>query len=115
MNSKKCLRALACAGAVLGGFSASADIPASAYVQRGLIAQWDGIDNAGTGTHDANAETWVDRIGRRSPTKVNTKGDGGTWGDNCFVEGASASSCFWCEGEDLESLIQSGELTVEIY
>ena len=27
-----------------------ADIPASAYVQDGLIAQWDGIDNAGTGT-----------------------------------------------------------------
>ena len=49
MNSKNCLRALACAGAVLGGFSASADIPASAYVQRGLVAQWDGIENAGRG------------------------------------------------------------------
>ena len=35
-------------------------VPASAYVQSGLIAQWDGIDNAGTGTHDANATEWVD-------------------------------------------------------
>jgi hypothetical protein len=24
----------------------------ASYVQSGLIAQWDGIDNAGTGTHD---------------------------------------------------------------
>ena len=115
MKTLKVALAAACAVAVGWVFTASADIPASAYVQRGLIAQWDGIDNAGTGTHDANAETWVDRIGRRSPTKVNTKGDGGTWGDNCFIEGASASSCFWCEDDDLKSLIQSGELTVEIY
>ena len=115
MNSKNCLRALACAGAVLGGFSASADIPASAYVQDGLVAQWDGIDNAGTGTHDATATTWVDRVGNRSTTKVNTKGSGGTWSENCFVEGSSVSSCFWCEGDDLKSLIQSGELSVEIF
>ena len=29
----------------------------SSYVQNGLIAQWDGIDNQGTGTHDPNATT----------------------------------------------------------
>ena len=30
----------------------------ASYVQNGLIAQWDGIDNAGTGTHDPNAKVW---------------------------------------------------------
>ena len=28
------------------------------YVQRGLVAQYDGIDNAGTGSHDPSATTW---------------------------------------------------------
>lgn len=33
--------------------------PTSAdYVQSGLVAQWDGIDNAGTGTHDPAATIW---------------------------------------------------------
>lgn len=29
------------------------------YVQDGLIAMWDGIENAGWGVHDANATTWI--------------------------------------------------------
>ena len=57
-------RAAVAAGAVLSGFHcAFADIPASAYIQNGLIAQWDGIDNAGTGTHDPNATTWKELKG----------------------------------------------------
>ncbi|MBO7721203.1 MAG: hypothetical protein J6T01_02235 [Kiritimatiellae bacterium] len=55
---KAAVRALAVAAAICCG-SASADVPASAYVQDGLVAQFDGIENAGVGTHDANATTWV--------------------------------------------------------
>ena len=33
------------------------------YVQRGLVAQYDGIDNAGTGTHDSSATTWKNLTG----------------------------------------------------
>lgn len=33
------------------------------YVQSGLIAMWDGIENAGWGTHDASATVWVDLSG----------------------------------------------------
>lgn len=33
------------------------------YVQNGLVAIWDGIENAGWGTHDASATTWKDLIG----------------------------------------------------
>lgn len=35
------------------------------YVQDGLIAMWDGIENAGWGVHDAAATTWKDLIGNR--------------------------------------------------
>ncbi len=35
----------------------------TAYVQDGLIACWDGIENAGAGQHDAAATVWKDAIG----------------------------------------------------
>ena len=38
-------------------------LSAKSYVQDGLVAMWDGIENAGWGTHDANATTWVDLTG----------------------------------------------------
>lgn len=44
----------------------------SSYVQNGLIAQWDGIDNAGTGTHDPTATTWKDLAGSNDLTLTNT-------------------------------------------
>ena len=37
-----------------------------AYVQRGLVAQYDGIDNAGTGSHDVSATTWKNLAGDSS-------------------------------------------------
>ena len=33
------------------------------YVQDGLIAMWDGIENAGPGVHDPNATVWKDLVG----------------------------------------------------
>jgi hypothetical protein len=33
------------------------------YVQSGLVAMWDGIENAGWGVHDASATTWKNLIG----------------------------------------------------
>lgn len=35
------------------------------YVQDGLIAMWDGIENAGWGVHDPNATVWKDLVGTR--------------------------------------------------
>ena len=58
------VRALALVAVVGWAFTASADIPASAYVQDGLVVQYDGIDNAGTGAHDVNARTWKDLKGQ---------------------------------------------------
>lgn len=39
---------------------------AANYVRNGLIAMWDGIENAGLGVHDANAQIWVDLSGNRN-------------------------------------------------
>ena len=36
---------------------------ARSYVQDGLIAMWNGIENAGWGVHDPNATKWVDLCG----------------------------------------------------
>ena len=64
MKNLKVALSVACAVVVGWAITASADISASAYVQDGLVVQYDGIDNAGTGTHDANAPTWKDLKGQ---------------------------------------------------
>ena len=87
MKNLKIARTAACAVVVGWAFTASAEttIPASAYVQEGLIAQWDGIDNAGTGTHDPNATAWKDLKGTRD-LAVNAANGG-------FADG-NALKCF---------------------
>ena len=47
MRNLKVALAAACAVVVGWAFTASADIPASAYVQDGLIAQWDSLEKTG--------------------------------------------------------------------
>lgn len=49
-------------GARIGAWAKSG-YTAKDYVQDGLIAMWDGIENAGWGVHDPNARTWKDLIG----------------------------------------------------
>lgn len=38
-------------------------VSAKSYIQDGLIAMYDGVENAGWGKHDANATTWKDLVG----------------------------------------------------
>ena len=66
MKSLKVALAVACAVVVGWAFTASADIPASAYVQNGLIAHWDGIENLlkdGVRQHDGESTVWSDLTG----------------------------------------------------
>ena len=49
------------------------------YVQDGLIAMWDGIENAGWGTHDANAQYWTDLM---RPNSVDKLSASGSWGND---------------------------------
>ena len=61
----------------------------ASYVQDGLIAQWDGIDNVGIGGHDATATVWKDLAGNYDLSLL----AGGSWSDKgnaLVVEGAAA-------------------------
>ena len=49
------------------------------YVQDGLVAQYDGIDNAGSGVHDATVRTWADLSGNGHDGTLATAI---TWADN---------------------------------
>ena len=59
---------------------------AYSYVQKGLKASYDGIDNAGTGTHDSTSAIWKDQTGNGyDGTLASTV----TWESNCWVTTAS--------------------------
>ena len=76
------------ASAVAGTLHAEAYTSAS-YVHGGLIAQWDGIDNAGTGTHDPNATVWKDLVGNLDMT-LTAKGRWNMLGNALYVSGRGA-------------------------
>jgi hypothetical protein len=56
---------------------------ARSYVNDGLIAMWDGIENAGWGVHDSAATMWRDLIG--SADIAITSGVPWTWTTNSFA------------------------------
>ena len=56
---KKLLLIASCLGTVLNASAFST----SSYVQDGLIACWDGIENAGAGVHNPTTTVWKDVVG----------------------------------------------------
>ena len=83
------VRAVFAAAAVLGCGSVGAGTPASAYVQDGLVAQFDGIENAGVGRHDAASTVWVDLIGGHDMTLV----EGDSFGDDSCIVSMVKHTC----------------------
>jgi len=65
------------------GYELPHNITARDYVQEGLVAMWDGIENAGWGVHDANATTWKNLIG--SGDAINQTSLRLNWSDNALV------------------------------
>ena len=61
----------------------------ASYEQSGLIAQWDAIDNAGTGVHDPTATVWKDLKGTYDLSLL-PKGSWSASGNAFVVNGASA-------------------------
>ena len=69
------------------------DLPAHAYQQRGLIMQFDGIDNVGTGTHDSNATVWKDLIAANAGAYDMTLTTYGSWTANAmYADGGGAGA-----------------------
>ena len=54
------------------GAWAKSGYTAKDYVQDGLIAMWDGIENAGWGVHDQNVTVWKDLVGDNDLALQNT-------------------------------------------
>ena len=91
---KKQLIIGAAAGCIAGAAFADVAYTSADYVQDGLVAQWDGIDNAivnGSRTHDASATVWKDLIGSLDLTLTAN----GSWSanGNAFVANGIAAKC----------------------
>lgn len=64
-------------------------VSARSYVNDGLIAMWDGIENAGWGVHDPNATTWKNLVtGSDSPLVGNA-----VFNESCLVCDAQSDGC----------------------
>ena len=73
MNTKRLPAAFRATALLCGLIAASARAAdTSRYIQDGLVAHWDGIENAGRGVaHDPDATTWKDLVGGREFTLNN--------------------------------------------
>ena len=73
------------------------DITAASYIKDGLIALWDGIENAGFGIHDDEATVWTDLSGNGYDGVFVTSqlGTGYTWEPNAFVRHANNANGMW--------------------
>ena len=90
-----------CFIAAVAAVGARADgvIPASAYVQDGLIAHWDGIENGGTGLHvDVSENGWKDLVGGCVLEKRLETGGQVTTGDHNVILSANAALQTYDEG-----------------
>ena len=70
---------------------AGGGLSAKSYVQDGLVAMWDGIENAGLGVHDSNATVWADLTGNGHDFSISTA----TFSNDCInisIRSASLSN-----------------------
>ena len=88
----KMKRLLVMMSAVAAMEAASANTPYTSedYVQSGLVAQWDGINNAGTGVHDSNTSIWKDLKGNLDLTLT---ANGGWTNGNALVANGISARC----------------------
>ncbi len=75
--------------------AAADDFSAGDYVQKGLIAQFDGIENAGKSTHNAKASAWTDLTGN---------------GHNAVIKNGTSYSDYW----DSNSFKATGDIYAQI-
>lgn len=73
----------AAAGIFLAARRKASTPTARSYVQDGLIAMWDGRENAGWGVHDAEATTWKDLVGGYDGVQRTTTG--WSWSNDAYV------------------------------
>ena len=91
-------------------------VTARDYIQDGLVAMWDGIENAGWGKHDENATNWVDLVsgytlkltGANATPKLGVRSYNEIKGTNYWVEGSFQNGKYL----KLEANIVAGKLSL---
>ena len=95
---------------VLRAFLQTPKLGAGAYVQNGLYAQWDGVDNAGPGLHDATLTQPVELKGNLENVTMSAGGTMPVDGDRAFLFG---SGYLTFEAPELIDALNRGDATVE--
>ena len=95
-----------CLGAALNALAFST----SSYVQDGLVACWDGIENAGAGVHLSDTTVWKDIVGGREFVLTNA-----TVGDDRITFEGNANSFGVLSAEDtVSTFVATKNGTMEI-
>ena len=76
------------------------------YVQDGLVAMWDGFENAGYGTHDDTATTWKDLIGNIDATAINSP--------IFLYKYTDTSNGYWSLPSSVREIVEAQSLTAEV-
>ena len=80
---------------------------AADYIQDGLVALWDGIENAGWGQHDPNATVWKDLVGSYD---ISLNSNASWSNDHIIINGYSGAAAAACpssvEGKTIEVVCQ---------
>jgi len=96
--------------AALAGFGPLCAETASSYIQTGLIAQYDAIENAGTGQHSDTPSVWKDLVGNHDLTIV-----GSPTFDAYEVKLTDGAQSFYNDScSDFVSAINNDAFTIEI-
>lgn len=90
-------------------FRASSTATARDYVQSGLVAMWDGIENAGWGQHDSNATTWTDVVGGHDGTLYPS---GVSWTSDSLLISGDCKPCM--VPSSIGSILHTKKFTIEI-
>ena len=88
VSSSAPVKSLVAARSVVSTTSENVSYTAADYIQDGLVAMWDGIENAGWGVHDENATVWKNLLGDTGYDFPNCM----SWDNNCFDLDSSAAS-----------------------
>jgi len=103
------IRAVIACAAVVGAMTCAAEINSRSYVRQGLVALYDGIDNAGFGTHNRSAAKWVNLAGDTAldgtvDSHVTWGADGWSVTENCKPITL---------GNGISSVTATGEYTIQ--
>ena len=90
------------------GAWAKSGYTAKDYVQDGLVAMWDGIENAGWGVHDSNATTWKDLSGNGHDLLLS--GTVSVGADHAELDGSG----FFYESTDISPFFAKTGLTAQV-